>query len=100
MRIKRGENSILTTDFSGVDEELKDWQVDRNLKIEIWKAYKNRILFLEKMSCCDNYFGYNWLIQREIKKLKKQQKHFEVQSMLEFAPEHKIEQNKVKEKNR
>ena len=52
------------------------------------------------MACCDNYLGYKWLIQREIKKLKKQQKHFSVESFLSFTPEVKKNSNKVKKKKK
>ena len=98
MRIKRGETSILALDFSVLDEEQKNWETDRNLKIELWRAYQNRILFLENMVSYDGNSDFKWLIEKEIKKLKKQQKHFEVEPLICFAPDYSSEQDKVKKK--
>jgi len=67
MHVNHGKTSILATDFSGLEEEIKNWEMDRNLKIEIWRAYQNRILFLEDMVSNEYYINYKLKIEKEIK---------------------------------
>lgn len=78
------KGSILGTDFSKVDKMQELWLEKRKKKGQIYRSLDEYALFLESMldSIDDDY--EKWLIERELKKLKKLQKKYYVPSILEL----------------
>lgn len=76
---------ILATDFSKVNQSMEDWYVQREKKGKIYEAFSEYILCLEDSLEREEDSYRKYLIEQEIKKLKKEQKKYYVPSMLEGA---------------
>jgi len=77
--------SVLATDFSEVDRSMKDWKSQREAKANIYKAFADYILCLEDSLKHEEDSYKRYLIEKEIKQLKKEQKKYYVPSVLEMA---------------
>lgn len=74
------DSCILATDFSIVDKHMQIWQEERERKNQV----SQYILYLERLLECENDSLKKYLIEKEIKKLKKQQENYRVPSILEM----------------
>ncbi|MCI6265776.1 MAG: hypothetical protein MR598_02890 [Erysipelotrichaceae bacterium] len=93
------KGSILSTDFSEVDKMQELWLEKRKKKGQIYRSLAEYALFLESMldSMDDDY--EKWLIERELKKLKKLQKEYYVPSLLEQAALYNLKKSTEEKKN-
>ena len=78
------KGSILATDFSEVDKVQELWLEKRKKKGQIYRSLDEYALFLESMLDSINDDYEKWLIERELKKLRKLQKKYDVPSILEL----------------
>ena len=76
---------VLATDFSQTNQSMGDWQVQREKKGNVYKAFSEYILCLEDSLEIEDDSYKRYLIKQEIKKLKKEQKKYYVPSILEGA---------------
>jgi len=76
---------VLATDFSKLNQEMQDWENARNAKINLYRAFSEYILCLEKQLEHEKDFVRIVEIETEIKILKREQKKYEVKSILELA---------------
>lgn len=74
---------ILATDFGKVDQSMEDWQTQREKKGNIYRAFSEYILCLEDSLEREENSYQRYLIEQQIKKLKKEQKKYYVPSILE-----------------
>lgn len=80
----RNRGNVLETDFSNFEKEQKLWLEKIKKKAQFYRSFNEYALFLESMlDSIDDDFE-KWLIGRELKKLKKLQKKYEVPSLLEL----------------
>lgn len=85
MKKRSNDLCILAMSFREVDNEMKIWEEKRNKKGNIYKAFADYILCLEKSLETEEDSYKRYLIEQEIKKLKKEQKKYYVPSILEMA---------------
>lgn len=85
MKKKTNDLGVLATDFSIVNKQMKDWEKQRDKKGNIYKAFSEYILCLEDLLENEDDSYKRYLIEQEIKELKKEQKKYYVPSMLEIA---------------
>ena len=78
----KSNNSILATDFSQVDRNMEQWKLERDKKINIYRAFSDYIECLESSLLLETDSYKQSIIKKEIKKLKKQQQSFSVPSIL------------------
>lgn len=79
------QDCVLATDFSIVDQHMKDWEDQREKKGNIYKAFSEYIICLENSLEHEDDFYERYLIEQEIKKLKKEKEKYYVPSILEIA---------------
>ena len=79
---KVNNQCVLATDFSQVDKDMKQWHVERDKKVSIYRAFSEYIECLEVSLLLETDFYKRKVIEKEIKKLKKQQQKFSVPSIL------------------
>ena len=85
----KSSNSILATDFSKVNQDMKQWELEKNKKMNIYRAFSDYIECLETSLQLETDLYKQSVIKKQIKKLKKQQQKFSVPSILEgckFSP--------------
>lgn len=82
---KRVDLGVLATDFSKVNQSMEDWLAQREKKVNIYIAFSEYILCLEDSLEREEDSYKRYLMEQEIKKLKKEQKKYYVPSMLEGA---------------
>lgn len=82
---ERVDLGVLATDFRNVNQSMEDWQVQREKKGNIYKAFSEYILCLEDSLEREEDSYKRYLLEQEIKALKKEQKKYYVPSMLEGA---------------
>lgn len=98
---KRKENcSLLETDFKQVEKDMELWQEKREKKGAIYYAFSEYILCLENSLEHETDSYKRYLIEKEIKELKKEQKKYYVPSILEMASYDLVQEhrNKMNEK--
>ena len=85
MKNLKSKECILSFDHRAVDKIMDDWHLEREKKGNIFSSYAEYIEFLE-IRLEDEEDDYKkYLIEKEIKKLKKEQKKYYVPSILESA---------------
>ena len=77
--------SVLATDFKQVDIEMRRWKHQREMKSNIWRAFQDYIMCLENDLIYETDLYKRSIIEKEIKKLKKEQTKYYVPSILEGA---------------
>lgn len=78
------EKSILEMGFSDVDKHMEQWHQKREAKGKVYQAIKEYILFLVKSLEYEEDSYQRYLIEKEIKKLRKKQQEYYVPSILEM----------------
>ena len=78
----KGSCSILSMDFKKVDEDMDRWEEQRLKKGEIYKAFSEYVICLENSLEHEEDSYQRYLLEEEIKKMKKEQKKYYVPSIL------------------
>lgn len=82
MVIMKQNSSILETSFSTVNQEIKQWKQDRDVKIVFWKCYQNYIYWLKDIYKNEKVFTERLKLKKRIYRLQREQKKFKVNSIL------------------
>lgn len=82
--ISNDTTCVLATDFSQVDKEMEIWKEKRDAKSTIYIAFRDYIICLENSLEHETDSYKRYLIEKEIKKVKKEQKKYCVPSVLEI----------------
>ena len=80
----KNERSILENDFSVMSEEQRLWSEKRKKKGIVYLSLSEYAMFLESMLVSIDDDFEKWLIERELKNLKKLQEEFYVPAILEM----------------
>ena len=83
MKKKTEDLCVLATDFSAVNKHMENFEKQREKKGNIYHAFSEYILCLEKSLEHEHNFVYRCLLQEEIKKMKEEQQKYYVPSILE-----------------
>ncbi len=83
-RKKYRSGSLLETDFSSCQYHLQEWRNQNEKKAKIYSAFREYIECLENSLKNEDDPLKKISLQREIKKLKKEQKKYYVPSVLEM----------------
>lgn len=92
--------SILSMDFRKVDEDMDRWEEQRLKKGDIYRAFSEYIICLENSLEHEDDSYIRYLMEKEIKKLKKEQKKYYVPSILgsvKFEPIHEYKDEMIEE---
>ncbi len=79
------EGSILSRDFSGVEKILELWVEEREKKSQFYQAILEYIEFLEGRLADEENLYQRYLLEKEIKQLRKLREQYYVPSVLEVA---------------
>lgn len=77
--------SILEIDFSVEEKQMEVWYKKRETKVKIYQSFSQCILYLQNLLECESDSFERYLIEKEIKKLKKRQQNYRVPSIMEMA---------------
>ena len=83
--IKTKDMAIIAMDLKKVDEEMDRWKEQRLKKGNIYRAFSEYIICLENSLKHEENSYKRYLLEEEIKELKKEQKKYYVPSLLEMA---------------